>query len=506
MATTSKCRFGLHLGLDGISYVKLGFEGPRWHIASCGDISWDKLSSSPEQCEGELRDLLKNMVRQEGIQREPLHVSLHNRLCVTRILTGNRDQVEQQLAEVLDNSQHYLQLGLGEKLIGHATIPIDETREYGQVAIIKRGLIETIESASMQAGLALESVDGSLTSVCRLTGVAGLDKSPLLIVWLGSDGVEIGISYKGRLQLNYHASAGETAQQAAETISRHLKRLRRFCDRYRQVDGGSDLRRVLVLAPASQTSEFERLLTPAGFERIYSARDLQASVQTGELNEDLKFTPGVACALGGLLVHIEEKVFPATDVYSKYLSAKPRSLLSVVVKDGWPVLVAAACLLAMIGSGWWMQWQIASIDTECLSLNTSFDDERAQLLELDAARGKLNEYQRLDQFVRRPAIRGLVELVAGCLPEDTRLDWMGVDAGGELILKGTMLNGDRTYEVLRTLRDLDVIGEVALESVGRAANFSRTATLFEIHCELTEQATKTKKPYMARGLGRSERR
>ncbi|MCA9134567.1 MAG: hypothetical protein KDA45_15475, partial [Planctomycetales bacterium] len=373
MPAAATCRFGLYLGIKSVSYVKLERQGADWRLASSGELEWHDVSSTPEQCQDELLALLQKLMKQEGIGREPAHVSLHSRLCVTRVTTGNRQQVDEQLAEIIDNSQHYLQLGLGDKLIGHTAVPIDESRQYGQVAIIKRGLIETLENATGQAGLELLAVDGALTSICRLAQLAELDRSPLLLVWLGASGAEIGISYQGHLQLNYHAGESLTVEQAAETVGKHLKRLRRFCDRYRQVDCHSDLKRVLVLASPHESDALRMLLQALQFEQVYTLSDLPGTVLGDHLGHTPLTAPGVACALGGLLVHHASQTMPTTDVYSQYLRSKPQPLGRVLLRDGWPLLVSAALLLGVLCSGWSLAMWVAHEESQTATLNSSFD-------------------------------------------------------------------------------------------------------------------------------------
>lgn len=490
MSTPVKCRFALHLGANALSFVKVERTGGTWRLIDCGDLPWNGNNSSPEEYREELRGLLGELAKQQGIAREPVHISLHNRLCVTRVVTGNREQVAEQLNEITENSHHYLQLGLGDKLIGHTTVPIDESRHHGQVAIIKRGLMETIEVAASQASLELESVDGALTCVCRLTGLARLDSSPLLLVWLGANGAEIGISYKGRLQLNYHAGESITPAQAAETLGKHMKRLQRFCNRYRQVDGSSELSRVLVLGRPEQSAELRERLQQLHFDHVYTLADM-CSTQLGEkLGGEQLCSAGVASALGGLLVHMEANVLPTTDVFDKYLLSKPQSWVGVLFRDGWTSFAAAAVLLVTLCCSWGLTMAVRRIESECDVLASSFDAEREQLLELDELRSVLREYERLEARVAQQSVREIIGKVAGCLPEETRLDWCGIDTQGELVLKGTMLETDRTYEVLKALRDLPEIGEVALESVGRTSNYGKIATLFEIHCEISAQSSK----------------
>jgi hypothetical protein len=488
MSRKLTCRFALHVGLSTISYAKIECQGNSWRLVSSGLLDSQDLNTHPEEARKGLHAILQKLIKQEGISREPIHISLHNRMCITRVVTGNRQQVESQLAEIAENSQHYLQLGLGEKLLGHTTVPIDESRQHGQVAIIKRGLIETIEGAAHQAGLELASVDGALTCVCRVAGIAGIDRSPLLLVWLGSSGAEIGISYKGRLQLNYHSGECGDLESTAHTIGKHLKRLRRFCDRYRQVEGRSDLRRVLVLSKNGEAEPLKALLEQYDFEHVYTLDDLKETPLGDRLGAQGLFSAGVASALGGLLVHHEPNVLPTTDVYRKYQASKPRSLSKILVGDGWPLLASAALLMCMLCAKWGMGWLVEAGQADSIALVSTMDLERQQLLELDRLRKVLREYRRLDEKVNRHSIRDIVTRVAQCLPGECRLDWCGFDAQSELVLKGTMLQGDQTYEILKALRNLPEISEVALESVGNSSNHGKNATLFEIHCEISEQA------------------
>ncbi len=129
--------------------------------------------------------------------------------------------------------------------------------------------------------------------------------------------------------------------------------------------------------------------------------------------------------------------------------------------------------------------------TQNSTLASSFDLERQKLLELDETRKVLREYQRLEENVSRRAVRDIITRVAQCLPGECRLDWCGLDTQSRLVLKGTMLQGDQSYEILKALRDLPEISEVALESVGNSSNLGRTSNLFEIHCEIAGQPAKS---------------
>lgn len=499
MNKSNHCRFGLHIGLNSLSYVKVERKSNSWRLTSSGQIPWDERQLNLEGREAELKSLIQRLVKEEAVHGETVCLSLHSRYCVTRVATGDAKQVEEQIAEIIENGQHYLQLGLGDKLFGSSISSIDDQYEYGQVAIIKRGLIETIENAIYPSGLQLEWVDGAIGSTCRLVGFSGLDQdSPLLLVWLGPGGAEIGISYQGRMQLSYHAGSCKTVDETAETIRKHLKRLKRFCDRYRQVDGSRELEKVLVLSDPAQSMELKGHLQQLDFKQVHTLEDLsqcsKLAPHVGNLRVD---NIGVVSALGGLLIEIEEGVLPATDIYESYLEAKPRSMTVAFFKNYWHSLTAAVLFLTVFLGSTWCKSTLSSLHEEFVILTEGFNEENEQIQEISESEELLTEYRRLEKDIFQEPIQEIVLAVASCLPEDTRIDWFGIDGEDRLILKGTMLHGDKSYEILKALQQLPAIGEVALESVGRATNSNTSATFFQINCEFASQPTNSQEKKVA---------
>lgn len=496
MIASSKCRLGLYIGLRAVSFAKAERKSGRWSMVDCGTYPWSTDRSSLETSEDELHSVLQQIIKEQGVQQEAAHVSLHSRYCITRIATTGKRAFNEQLAEIVENAQHYLQLGLGEKLIGQSVVSIDAHRQYGQVAIIKRGLIEVIEETLDQTGLELVSVDGAMTSVCRLAGLCRLDEaSSLLIVRLGTGGSEIGISHQGRMQLNYQAGTARTVEETAETIRKHMKRIRRFCGRYRRSEDGGrglQLNQVLILADAQQSRELKERLASFDFERVLTLQDLCENTELKQRLADHPIeTPGVAFALGGLITHLEQNSFPPTDVYDKYLQSKPSSWWKTVFTEYGLVLAAASLFLAVLLGNWWIQNRIQQMDREFDILVSVASEEDTQTQHMNDAMNLLGECRNLARTVYRAPVAKLLTDVASCLPDDTRVDSLSVEENYHLVLKGTMREGDRSYEVLKALKSLPVIQEVSLESVGRSAKHGETGTLFEIHCELTAQSAES---------------
>ncbi len=490
MPAPGKCRFAIHLGLGSLSYVRIARDGDRWRVADAGEIPWHSLDKSENSNEQQLDVVIRQIAVQQGVSREPIHVSLHSRYCVSRVVTGSRQQVEDQLEEISANSQHYLQFGLGEKLIGKSNVQISDSQQYGQVAIIKRGLIETIEKAVQRASLCMTSVDGAMPNICRLLGYANLDQQPLLVVWISKNSAEIGISYQGRLQLTYQLGGDSTVDAVASTICTHLKRLRRFCDRYRAVDETSQLQHALIMAPDADSQLLRDKLEGSAFDRVFTLQDLPASrMQVHLPDTPIAFSPGAVSALGGLLAQLDKDVLPPTNLLNNYLASKPRTWTNVLRQDGWPPLVTAAILLLIFSANIWLDQKLKMFENESQAFEIDHVTERKSQIELELARQELRTFQELQQSIWQVPEKDLLSSVASCLSEDARIEMLTIDTQAKMVIKGTMVYGDQTYDLLKSLRALPAVVEVALESVNRSSNFGQSGTNFEIHCQLVKQPT-----------------
>ncbi len=488
MPGQSKCRFAIHLGLGSLSYVRIAREADRWNIADYGDIPWHSLDKSENTNEEQLDAVIRQLALIQGMGREAIHVSLHSRYCVSRVVTGSRQEVDDQLEEISANSQHYLQFGLGDKLIGKSNVQISETQQYGQVAIIKRGLIETVEKAVHRASLSMDSVEGAMPNICRFLGFAGLDQQPLLVVWMGKNSAEIGISYQGRLQLTYQLGGESSVDAVAATIGTHLKRLRRFCDRYRSVDETAKLNHALIMATDADASLLRDKLQGVAFERVYTLQDLRHSRLGEHLPEHSNaLSPGVLSALGGLIVQLDKTALPTTNLLENYLDTKPRSWRNIVLQDGWPLISAAAILLVALGVNWWLAQKLEMFESQTQAFTLGHASERENVMELHQARSKLNTLKELQSSIWQVSENEILSMVAKCLSDDTRVDSLSIDSRAKVVLKGTMIYGDQTYDLLKALRALPAVEEVSLESVGRSTNFGQSCTSFEIQCQLTTE-------------------
>lgn len=482
-----KCRFAVHLGLESLSFVKIVRDAEHWRAVAYGDIPWQGMERSHEEHHEHLESLIRRLGHQQGLTRESVHVSLHSRYCVSRVVTGSKQDFDAQFDEIATNSQHYLQFGLGEKLIGRSHISLGDGDLYGQVAIIKRGLCESIDKALQRCGLKIHSIDGAMPNICRLIGLSELDQAPLLIVWLTESTAEIGISYRGRLQLSYQLGGNTSPDAVAETIRKHLKRLRRFCDRYRVVNENAQLNRLVIMASHEHTHELRQHLEGSAFEQVYALDDVTGDQLSNHIVlGEQRPSAGVVTALGGLLGQVEPDILPFTDVLEQYNSCKPRTLKSIFVIDALPVYAAASLALVLCGWSGWMAHKIDESVQQTRVLEISLAAEREQMLKLDEVRTQCNDIEELQCSIERLGEGELTRVIAQCLPPDTRIESFAIDLTGKLILKGTMMHGDRSFELLQTLRRSPAIEEVALESVGKASTFGVATTMFEINCQLSK--------------------
>lgn len=479
------CHVGLYLGLDSLSYVRVTPQRDgAWELVDHAYLPLSSGGALGMENSEQVQALLSKLSAGED-KNTPVHISLHGRYCVSSAISGTPAELVERFQRIESNSHHYLQMGLGQTLIGTAELKLDSAASYGQAALIKRSLIEQIEASVRRCGLNITTIEGGMTGICRLAGYALMDDEPLLIVWQGRSGCEIGISYQGKMLLHYHAGKSATTAETACTVRRHLKRMRQFCAQH--VGGGDEanyLNRVLVLAGPQHTKMLADKLSGFGFRQILDLSELYATPIAANLGEEQLGAPGVVAALGGLIAHLEHDQPPIADIYDQYLALKPRTFWQVLVQDGIMVMVAAIVLCVVTATNWWTAYRTSRAQATHDNLAGEYSLQHDQVMQLDDRRRLLHEYTRLAEQCTRTEIEGLLGKVAGCLPDDTRIETLLIDTEHRLVLKGTMLYGDQTYDVLRALRTVPNVGEVSLESVGHASDFGESATQFEIQCEL----------------------
>jgi hypothetical protein len=194
-----------------------------------------------ETGQAEIADALRRISGELKIAGVPTWMSLTGDLCVTRVVTGDDETVRRELAELEQRSTLYLSLGHGPKALAAGVRQIDARHRHALLSVVNQKTLAALVDAAGRAGLQLERIEPSLVSLCRLVGQMQFDaQAPVLVMSVGERGAELGISHRGVLLLDYRpAGTDNQPAQLAETITHHLARLQRYCQRYVRFAAGT---------------------------------------------------------------------------------------------------------------------------------------------------------------------------------------------------------------------------------------------------------------------------
>lgn len=482
---SEKCRLGINVGLHSLSFVELDYSASGWTISKCGEIPFEKDNAVANADAKELQEIFERFFKENQLDAELLHLTLHSAYCVTRVTIGEPSHVDRKLDSFRQNSQHYLQMGLGEKVAGEAIDELDPQNRFGYMSIVKSGLIENIEQALAPLEIEMDAIDCGLISVCRLIGRAKLDSdAPLLVIWSGAKASQIGVSFQGRLQLSYQATEARTPAKTAEIVGKHLMRLKRFCNRYRDGGESEPLTNVLLLSESGETDELKGLINELGFAKVFSIEDLIKPIHFHCDSKEIPKSIGFASALGGMLATAEEGHVAPTDLFSNYLRTKQTNVAQLVFRDFWLSWAAAIVFVAIMGGKWWVSSQLESVDDEIVQLEFQHDEERMQIAELTRASNLHEQYALLESHTEHAQLPTVVLEIAHSLPTEARLESLTLDSNSEIQMKGQSLGGDRSYEIISKLRKLPMMSDVSLVAVDHPSDPRDSSTYFQIKCIL----------------------
>jgi hypothetical protein len=416
---------------------------------------------------------------------------LNGDFCVTRTVAGTREQVERELRELRERCSLYISLGQGPKSFAESVRTIDAKRSQGSMTITNQELLGAITSAALEVGFRVKSIEHSLVALSRAVGHAGLDRElPAIIVELNQRGIDLGITYQGRLLLDYRPggltrNSGEQ-RQLAEIVRKHLGRIRRYCHRYFQYSGGKLSQVVLC----GQDEEIDVLRQHFG-----EVTDLETTVLMPQqvcpewdfqhpLQDDSSLLP----TLGTLLhaTHIA-KDDDSPDLLKPLLLSQREPLGPALRKHFWPLAVAASlALLAWLG-GEYENWQASDLATPVQQARTDAEVLASRQVELAAVEAKMKNLKRLGQELPPAPWDQLLTDVGGCLPQGTWLESLKVDRNGTVYLFGPSFLENNVYELVEQLKQLPSLEDVVLEGTRPARLESGPATLFDVKCKYASE-------------------
>jgi hypothetical protein len=465
-------------------------------VARTCSVDWRREAASLHSPAGrqEFSEALMRLASQEKLRGARARLAISHRYCVTRVATGDRERVQQEMEWMTGRSALYLGLGPGRKSLATAVETLDARHQLGLLAVTNTKLLDAVLQAAARAGLQIEQAEPSLVVLSRLLGCCGGDAAaPQLVVNLADDALELGISYRGQLLLDYRPGGQKLPDEVASLLARHWHRLNRYCQRYCGETAGphaaGNLQRVYLCGPA---------------EAVVRARESfrrceQLAVETIEMSQlDIPCTLDkrenlceLAPALGAALASGLPGDRTGPDFLLRHVAAQREALWPVLARACWPLAAAAVAAALMWGLNYGVRSGCADLAARIEAHQPQRD--KAWQLQAEIARNRVKalRLRQLQQKLQGPPWDQVVLMLAQCLPDGVWLRQLEVEQN-QLKISGSSYSDDGVYEFVRWLHTVPGVEMVQLESMQRQQLPSGPGTLFDVKLSVFGLAAGTK--------------
>lgn len=429
-----------------------------------------------------IANTLDEFLEEERLQNVPLHLVLGGDYCVTRIATGTRENVERELQDLRRRSALYLSLGHGAKTFAESIASLDAKRAQGLITVANESTIHSILQGVAESGLKLASIEHSLVALCRAVGQTKIDaESPVLVVEPNRRGFDLGISYQGRLLLDYRPGGYGQERDLAEVVLKHVTRLQRHCGRYCQASS-SRIRRIVLCGEGQLMEDLRAEFAASGVLEPITVLPEQIEAPWTIADDSLN-SSSLLPTLGTLIKTVEKSVHEATpDLMTPVRLAQREPLVPALVRLCWPLAVAASFGLIAYGLGFYQNWSASNLSAELTGLQHSADQAATKRLEIMSAGNRLQQLKTLAAKTTSLHLHELMVDVGSCLPQGVWLESLKVDRDGNVFLSGPSFTETAVYELVEHLKSVPAFTNVGLEGTRAARLQSGPATLFDLKC------------------------
>jgi Tfp pilus assembly protein PilN len=483
------CRSNLHVALLLRSN---GAEGNDKLVTR--SVRWRNEASSLHTERGveELTEAFRTLVSEERLAGSRVRIALGGEFCVTRVVTGQTEDVRREFAELEERSLRYLTLGPGPKTLAGDTQQLDARHQHALLAVANQRTLDLLMQIADSVNMQIESIEPSLLALSRAQAhLREACQDASLLIQLDEDVAELGICHAGRLLLDYRPGGHTNADNVADVVALHLSRLQRYLERYHSYLQ-APLKNVYLAGEAAAVGRAAaRFETMGGFEiRILEPADLDMPWQHVDdvPGTDLAATLGTAMA-----VYSESTVQQGPNLIESALAQLRAPLRPILIRSLLPV---AAVLLIAAGLGLYRlhQWrQIASLGAELDQLSPARVRATELRLKLTAASGKLQQLNALANQLPKAEWERVLSRISQSMPEDVWLDRLSVQDGQAATLNGASYSDIGVYDFVGYLKQVPGVADIALEGTGVGQSPTGPTTNFELKLSLVNLAAPAEK-------------
>ncbi|NQU20726.1 MAG: PilN domain-containing protein [Candidatus Nealsonbacteria bacterium] len=452
-------------------------------------IRWRYEAHSLRSEEGkeELLKALKTLVDEEQLAGTTVNFTLSGEYCITRVVTGNSDRVQRELASLEERKDLYLLLGTEQKLSARSIHELDARHQHALLAVANSKTLDVVLQVAAAVGLSVSLVEPALVALCRLLGAAGEDTDgPTLIIDSSESGLKLGISYRGQLLLGYRPAGRSTVDDVDDIFLHSLVRLYRYCDRYYGYSQGP-LTRVFVCGFGEPVASAISLMQQQKQLTVHVLDPTTVDSQWEFVETD----PGSQCcaALGTCLRSATPNELTAgPNLIERLRAERSRPLFTESCRTFWPVAVAAMIALGLFVAARQERSQCHRLGQNLQVIEASSEELWKLRREITEAETKTTHLRTIAKEATVPPWGEVLAFVARCMPNDLWLDKIVADCDGKVALTGNSYREATIYEFGSYLESSPGWSYVTVEGTWPASTQLGRTTKFDIQCKFDDPA------------------
>lgn len=427
-----------------------------------------------DQGVAELTAALAPIVEAENLAGGSVYIALSSDFCVTRVIAGETDKMIAELRDLRDRSAHYLSLGAGAKEVSQAIRSLDVKNSQAFLTVTNQKTLENLVRALEDAGLFPAFIEHSMMAVCRAVGRMGGDSTaPAIIIEPNDRGVDLGISHRGQLLLDYRPGGVCSRETIVNIVEEHLERMQRYCSRFFRFASGQLTRVYLVGNP----EYLDQVRVQFMNSRKLTAEIVNPTSACAEWNfaETLVANPFYVAPMGTALVETDRLTMPPDergfpDLMDAVRRGQRLPLLPLVQKHLWPV-AAAGLLGVLVYSGALIRHaQAGSVEGKLATIEAESGAATTMRLEMDHLTIRAKYLKLLDNDLAALPVDALVAQISSkqVRPENlVFLDEINIAQDGAITIKGKSATDEALFEFEKNLKKLTALLRTAVISSRR---------------------------------------
>ncbi|MGB7345751.1 MAG: PilN domain-containing protein [Pirellulaceae bacterium] len=476
-------RVGLEISPSGIAcaIVELSEDGNTRRLI-VERIAFPPQSGPPngDWSDGTLRELLCDLAVKYQLAGQPVAVGMGGDPCVTRVVAGANDDVESEVAELTGRTHRYIGMGRGEKVCCETTTRIDAKRKRSWVTVAMRNVVDEIASAIQAAGMRLAHMEHTMLVLCQILSAYEKDSTePVLLIVDELGRMDLGISYRGQLLLDYRPAMPDKSVSEGSIVQRHIKCLRRYI--WSQMpDLQADLSTVFVTGVEMNRSSLDKSIDDHSslHRSSFPLKELCEGFEVvGQVSED----PGQLAAIGlARQANPEHGVVDSRNNLMSTLRASNRIAWLPLLKNAWPI--AAAILFAIVLTALGKQERNIASHTkqEIESLFVLKSEVQRARFVLDGHLQRDRQIETIWSQVDDPKWAQLIWQTGNVLPQGMWLNSVRIQRDGMTHIVGGSFTDEAIYAYTQELKATGMFARVALASTSSTRVANGPATSFEI--------------------------